>query len=229
LPRPPRWLACGSVPAVPKASSWCMVTKAMTPLFSSIAANGQHWFAQVRGRSLRLPLGRSDLVALACISGTLIFVVSYGAQRFSPAAAVVVTAMSVFALAIGRAVLGVLPKLPASVRAPGEIATGIAALAVFIWLACAYGGTSAGPAFLGCCAIGLAALVFLAFTRQTQETWTTTDLVVLAAICVVSMAWSWEAVRAFPSLRAGEPFPVWADYFGQTAYIGQFAHVGGRF
>jgi hypothetical protein len=206
-----------------------MVTNAMTSLFSSIAANGQHWFAQVRGRPLRLPLGRSDLVALACISGTLIFVVSYSAQRFSPAAAIVLIAMAVSALAIGRAVLGILPKLPAGVRAPGEIAGGIAALAVFIWLACAFGGTSAGPAFLGCCAVGLAALVFLAFTHQSQETWTATDLVVLAAICVVSVVWSWEAVRAFPSISAGGPFPVWADYFGQTMHIGQFARYGGPF
>src|SRR5262249_21217174 len=105
-----------------------MFTNAMTSLFASLASNRQHWFAQVRGRPLRLPLGRSALLALACISGTLIFVVSYSAQRFSPAAAIVLIAMTVFALAIGRAVLGVLPKLPAGVRAPGEIASGIATL-----------------------------------------------------------------------------------------------------
>jgi hypothetical protein len=197
----------------------------MTPLFWSSMANPFRRTAW----PLRPPLGWTDLLAITCVSGALIFVVSYAAQRFSPRVAILLIAMPVFALAIGRMTLLLLPKLPPGVRPAGEIATGIAAFALFIWLACAFGGTSAGPAFLACCGLGLVALAVLAFARQPEGVWTLTDLLVLSAICIVSVAWSWEAVRAFPSLRAGGPFPVWSDYFVQTAHVAEFARIGRPF
>ena len=52
----------------------------MTSLARSETAHRHDSFAHHKGWPLRVPLGGSDLIALGCIAGTLIFVVSYAAQ-----------------------------------------------------------------------------------------------------------------------------------------------------
>ncbi len=146
-------------------------------------------------------------------------------QGFSLAVAVVSIAISANALMIGRATLSVLPEQSLRIRQPAEIVIGVAGLSVVMWLGCTAIGISAGKAFLACCGLGLAALAYNSRAQTAVQRWARTDLVILIAICVVSLVWCWQAIQAMPTLLATGRFPVWGDYNLQAIYIADFARL----
>jgi hypothetical protein len=168
------------------------------------------------------PLNRSDLVVLVILSATMTSVVAFSAQGLSLSTLLVVTAACIVALLLGRTALSVLPNAPSDFRLPAEIVIGFTALAGIMLLACVFLPIDAGTAFLLSCGLGVVALWYNTSRRRDREHSSYAELIVLAAICLISVVWSWEAVRAMPSLHATGRFPVWIDYMVQAHHIAIF-------
>ncbi len=175
----------------------------------------------VRG-SVAIPLSATDIVALAIISGTLSIAVELAAQEVSLLTPLVIGAVLLIALMIGRAAMSRISDSPATLSAPGEILIGVALLSFLILATIFLVGVSAGTAFLASCAFGAAAFAYNA-RRNRHDVWRTEHTVVLLGICVVSTIWSWRAIQAVPELQASGHFPVWSDFFQQAEEISQFA------
>jgi len=167
----------------------------------------------------------SDWFALFILFATLAAVVGLGLQSFSFAVLAVSAAISASALMIGRAMLSALPQAATDFRRPAEIVVGIAGLSIVTWLGCNLFGIPAGKALVGACGLGAAAFLCVTRGRPERQGWRRMDLVVLTAICGVSVVWCWQAIEAVPSLRTTGRFSVWGDYNLQAIQVAGFARL----
>jgi hypothetical protein len=170
-------------------------------------------------------ISRSDLVALAILSGTAMFVTAFAARSLSVTIPLLLAGMILNCLMLGRTALSLLPFAPLGFRPASEIIIGFTAMALIMSVACALAPIDAGVAFLLSCGIGVAAFFCRLPKLGSLDCWARTDIFVLLAVCIISMTWSWEAIRAVPNLRETGSFQVWSDYFQRAAWIGRFARV----
>jgi hypothetical protein len=174
------------------------------------------------------PLDRSDLIAIAIVSGTLLLALGLVWHGMSLAAAAVIIASSASALMIGRAFLSFMIEPAPGFRPFAEFILGTGAMSLIILLAVMFLGMTAATGFLLCGAIAVAAIGYNVRSPRKEQGWAATDLLVLLAICAIGVVWSWQAIEAMPTLEASGRFPVWADYIFQANEIAHFAQLGWR-
>ncbi|HUK06374.1 MAG TPA: hypothetical protein VLX09_00765 [Stellaceae bacterium] len=174
-------------------------------------------------------MSRQDFVAVNILAGTLTVCVGVGSSDLSAAMVAVIFSIAIFAQAIGRAIVGLVPPFTDFAgRMMVEFLLGIACISTLIFFACILLRISAGTAYVGCCGVGVSALLYNAQRRQQEDRWTYVDFVVLSGICVVCVIWSWQAICAVPTFRATGHFPAWSDSMYRSHMIATFAYFAER-
>ncbi len=134
---------------------------------------------------------------------------------------------------IGNSILCRLPHaVPPAGRFAAVFLTGFAGLSVATMGLCLLLTWSAGIAMFVACVIGVGAAVLCrpGLGPNDCDNAGLAETGAVAAICMLSIVWSWQAIHAYPVLLASGVFPAWADDFYHAAMVVQFAHfhaVGG--
>ena len=173
----------------------------------------------------RSPVTNSDLVAVTVICGAMSVAVGLGNAGISLSAIVAIGSINMAALMIGRAVLELI-RLPVTIgfRPFADIVVGTSFMSATMLVACVASIASAGPVLVALLVVGMAAAVYNARRWTNSDPATSGDLLVLAAISVSAVVWSWEAIQAVPRMRTTGVFHAWSDFFIHAGEIAQFAH-----
>lgn len=167
-----------------------------------------------------------DLVGLLILGCALAFPValSAGAWFYVPALATLIPLL-LGGLVIGSALLGLGKITPsAASRFPLALGLGLLSTALLLLAVSLLFRLSAGGAF----AVVLSGATLLAMLfaggergdlRHAVRNWG-----FIAAICALSIVWSWQAVMSVPTLQGTHTFTAWIDFFFHSAMVSQFAH-----
>jgi hypothetical protein len=160
-----------------------------------------------------------EIASSSVVAFSLWISVSVSEQHFALSRLIVIEAMTLSSLSLGRVLL---PHHFTTCRLYTELVLGFFLSSLMILGICCGWTVSAGCAFSFVVALAVLAAVFCCY-REVDRVGCAADLVVLSCICSVSLIWSWQAIVSYSSLERAGLFTAWSDYFIHSAEIAQFA------